>query len=76
MTSFRFEDGIEGDSFEINLRKEKWAIFIVYRSPTQPQQFLYENLSTALDHYSLKYENVMFLGEFNAEETDKDYNTF
>ena len=45
-------------------------------SPTQPQQFLYENLSTALDHYSLKYENVMFLGEFNAEETDKDYNTF
>ena len=29
------------------------------------------NLGKALDHYSSKYENFMFLGDFNAEEMDE-----
>ena len=76
LTSFKFEDGIECVGFEINLRKEKWSIFSVYRPPTQPQQFLFENLGKALDHYSSKYENFMFLGDFNAEETDEYLQNF
>ena len=76
LTSFKFEDGIECVGFEINLRKKKWAIFSVYRPPTQPQQFLFEKLGKALDHYSSKYENFMFLGDFNAEETDEYLQNF
>ena len=76
LTSFKFEDGIECVGFEINLTKKKWAIFSVYRPPTQPQQFLFENLGKALDHYSSKYENFMFLGDFNAEETDEYLQNF
>lgn len=71
LTSFIFEDGIKCIGFEINLRKKKWAIFSIYRPPTQSHQFLCENLGKALDHYSSKYENFMFLGDFNVEETDE-----
>ena len=47
--------------FEINLRKKKWALFSVYRPPTQSQDNLFENLGRALDHYSENYENFMFM---------------
>ena len=74
--SFKFSDGIECISFEINLRKKKWVLFSVYRPPTQSQDYLLENLGRALDHYSEKYENFMFIGDFNMTETEEQLKNF
>ena len=74
--SYKFSDGIECISFEINLRKKKWVLFSVYRPPTQSQDYLFENLGRALDHYSDNYENFMFIGDFNMTETEEQMKNF
>ena len=74
--SFKLSDGIECVSFEINLRKKKWALFSVYRPPTQSQDYLLENLGRALDHYTENYENFMFIGVFNMTETEEQLKNF
>ena len=74
--SFKFSDGIECISFEINLRKKKWVLLSVYRPPTQSQDYLLENLGRALDHYSENYENFMFIGDFNMTETEEQLKNF
>ena len=74
--SFKFPDGIECISFEINLRKKIWVLFSVYRPPTQSQDYLLENLGRALDHYSENYENFMFIGDFNMTETEEQLKNF
>ena len=76
LNSFKFSEGVECISFEINLRKKKWALFSVYRPPTQSQDNLFENLGRALDHYSDNYENFMFIGDFNMTETEEQLKTF
>ena len=74
--SYKFSEGIECISFEINLRKKKWVLFSVYRPPTQSQDYLFENLGRALDHYSDDYENFMFIGDFDMTETEEQMKTF
>ena len=76
LKSFKFSDGVECISFEINLRKKKWVLFSVYRPPTQSQDYLFENLGRALDHYSENYENFMFMGDFNMTETEEQLKNF
>ena len=76
LNSFKFSDGIECISFEMNLRKKKWVLFSVYRPPTQSQDHLFENLGRALDHYSETYENFMFIGDFNMTETEEQLKNF
>ena len=76
LNSFKFSEGVECISFEINLRKKKWALFSVYRPPTQSQDNLFENLDCALDHYSENYENFMFIGDFNMTETEEQLKIF
>ena len=72
LTSFAFPKGIEVIPLEINLRKTKWCIFIIYRNPTifktkeKIQQFL-SCLSAGLDFYSSIYDNFMIVGDFNLE---------
>ena len=62
LSSFNFSDGIECISFEINLWKKKLILLSVYRPPNKSQDYLFENLGRALDHYSENYENFMFIG--------------
>ena len=76
LNSFKFSDGVECISFEINLGKKKWALFSVHRPPTQSQDNLFENLGRALDHYSESYENFMFIGDFNMNETEERLENF
>ena len=60
LKSFKFEHNIECIAFEINLRKKKWALFSIYRPPTQSQPYFFGQLGTAIDHYSDKYEISLF----------------
>ena len=76
LKSFKFEDDIESICFEINLRGKKWALFSIYRPPSQSQDHFFENLGKAVDHYSANYDNFLFLGDFNSLETDKKIHCF
>ena len=76
LKSFEFEDDIECIGFEINLRKKKWAFFSIYRPPTQSQSHFFGQLSTAIDHFSDKYENFVIVGDFNALETEQEIGDF
>ena len=71
LNSFNFSNGIECISFEINLRKKRWVLFSVYRPPNQSQDYLFENLGRAIDHYSEDCENFMFIGDFNMTEAEE-----
>ena len=76
VNSFKFSDGIECSSFEINLRKKKWLLFSVYRPPTQSQEYLVESIGRALDQYSDNYENFMCIGDFNMTEAEEHLKNF
>ena len=76
LNSFKFSDDIECISFEINLRKKKWVLFSAYQPPNQSQDYLFENLGRALDHYSEHFENFMFIGDFNMTETEEQLKDF
>ena len=76
LNSFKFFDGIECISLEMNLRKKKWVLFSVYRPPNQSQDYLFENFGRALDHYSENFENFIFVGDFNMTETEEQLKDF
>ena len=63
-------------SFEINLRGKKWAVFSIYRPPSQSEAQFFENLGIAIDRYGEKFENCLLLGDFNKEETDEEVHNF
>ena len=73
---FKFSDGIECISLEINLRKKKWILSSVHRPRNQSQDYLFENLGPALDHHSENFENFMFIGDFNMTETEEQLKDF
>ena len=76
LKSFKFEDDMECIGFEINLRKKKWALFSIYRPPTQSQSYFLGQLSTAIDHFSDKYENFVVVGDFNALDMEQEIGDF
>lgn len=54
---------------ELNLRKQKWLLFIIYRNPSSNinlDQYL-QFLTDAFDIYSSSYDNILIVGDFNAE---------
>ena len=76
LKSFNFDDDIECICFEINLRGKKWALFSIYRPPSQSQEHFFKNLGKAVDHFSEKYENFLMFGDFNTIETDQQIHDF
>ena len=42
--------------FELNLRKEKWLLASVYKSPAQSKTYFLNWLSQIIDFYSITYE--------------------
>ena len=51
------------------------AIRGVYHPPSQPDQHLFNTSEHALDAYS-NYENVLLIGDFNAEIGETHLDTF
>ena len=58
----KFKTGIENISVEINLRKRKW--------------FLNCSFNRTTDEFSKKYDNVIFLGDFNTYINDNAMKSF
>ena len=60
----------------MNLRGEKWALFSIYRPPSQSQDYFFENLGKVVDHYSEKYSNFSLFGNFDTLERAQQIRTF
>lgn len=52
---------------EINLKKQKWLLSAIYRPPSQPQQYFFDEIVKVLDHYCRQYENLILIGDFNCQ---------
>ena len=65
-----FSENIEGIFVEINFRKSKWLLFGTYHSPSQNNNYYFNNVGRALDVYTQKYEIFLLVGDFNAEEKE------
>jgi len=63
--------GLQIIPFEINLRKSKWLIISIYRPPSTNVEFFIDNLNRIVDFYSSNYDNVLILGDFNMDTSNK-----
>ena len=76
LNQFSFPDDIEAFCIELNLRKSKWLICCCYN----PHRKLIKNhiieIERAINFYSKTYENIIVLGDFNAEISQPDLASF
>ena len=57
---------------ELNLRKSKWLIVPIYRPETYKKVEFVDVLNYICDIYSDIYDNILLLGDFNMEPSDKE----
>ena len=62
-----FPDEIEGLFVELNFRKCKWLLGGVYHPPIQRGDYFFNCLGSAINVYNT-YDNILLVGDFNAEE--------
>ena len=67
---------IEVSYIELNLRNEKWLLNCSYSPYKNNIGNHLKALSDFLDSYSLTYEKVLTLGDFNVEVDDQNMETF
>ena len=70
------ECDIEHFFVEVNLRSKKWLISCSYNPNVNSIQKHLSQISRGIDFYSTKYENFIFLGDFNAEITNSYVENF
>ena len=70
-----FPDNIDGFFVELRFRKGKWLLGGMYHPPSQPDQYFFNTLDKTLDVYS-NYENVLLIGDFNAQIGETHLDTF
>ena len=61
---------------EINLRKRKWLLNGSYNPNKSQISHHLECLNSLLDEYSKKYENYVFIGDFNVNTSDSSMKEF
>ena len=62
---------IQAIPIEINIRKQKWLLLPIYRSPTQDPCYFVDNVCRIIDGSTLSRENVLIIGDFNMEVGDR-----
>ena len=67
LTKYKTPNDIECGMIEINLKKQKWLLVAIYRPPSQPQQYFFNEIGKMLDHYCRHYESLILIGDFNCE---------
>ena len=59
------EEKLEGIFIELSTRKQKWLLFGGYRNKKANINNYLSTLGSVIDRHILKYENLLFLGDFN-----------
>ena len=62
--------------FEINHRKEKWLVPSIYKASSEENKYLLWFLINPLELYSVRYEIVIILVDFNIEVENKVMKNF
>ena len=62
--------------FELNLRKEKWPVVLVYKPPAQDATYFLNWLSQIIDFYSITYEKQVIIGDFNLTPDNNSMREF
>ena len=63
-------DSIQVVPFEINLRKEKWLVILIYRPPYHNSEYFLNNLTKMIDLFAVTYDNYLIMGDFNMEPSE------
>ena len=58
---------IEGTYIELNFRKKRWFLYCTYNPDRNIIANHLDVLKRSLDPYSTKYDNLMVIGDLNAE---------
>ena len=61
---------------ELNFRKQKWLLCVLYRHHSIKIDIYLSHLSNVLDMYSSSYENFLIIGDFNEEPTSESMTAF
>ena len=72
VNDYNFPADIEAIAIEINLRKQNWLLFCLYRPPSQCQQLFFSEIEKGLDFFSSKYDNIILMGDFNCEMNENN----
>ena len=62
--------------FELNLRKEKWPVVLVYKPPAQDATYFLNWLSQIIDFYSITHEKQVIIGDFNLTPDNNSMRKF
>ena len=76
LNTYQFPQNMQVVPIELNLRKQKWIVFVIYRPPKQDAIFFLNSLSDAIDFYSKTYDNLVILGDINAEPQNQIIKNF
>ena len=76
MNTFKFPPDMQIIPIELNLRKQKWIVFTIYRPPRNNITYFLNVLSEAIDFYSKTHDNMIIIGDFNAEPQDQGMDNF
>ena len=66
--SYIFLDGIEVVAVEINLKKQTWLLFCLYRPTSQSQAFFFGEIEKTLALFSSRFENFVLLGALTGAQ--------
>ena len=69
---FTITNDIQVIPIEINFRKSKWLLLPIYRPPDTSENLFVDKISSLIDFYSDKYDNIVTLGDFNMEITNEN----
>ena len=61
---------IQAVPFQINLRKGKWLVILIYRTPSQNSEFFLNSSINIIDHFTKLFDNYIIIGDFNLEPSN------
>ena len=72
---FGIPNDIQTILIDINIRKQKWLLLPINRSPSQDPRYIIENICAVTDRHTSLSENVLLIGDLNMEISDQEMST-
>ena len=76
LTEYKTPTNVECIFVEISIRKKNWLLCFSYNLHKSNISTHMHHLSKGLDIYMNKYDNILFLGDFNSETSENYLNDF